>query len=266
MLVDAIVIGARGALGKHVCAELAARGHRVTAARRDAAIVVADLIVNCAGASMAPGLGHGWRGYGAVDVSVGLAAIEAAKRCGARLVYVGVHHPPGMRRCAYIAAHERVAEAMREVDGCVVRATGFFSAFASFLPMARRGWLVDVGDGRRRTNPIDERDLAAIVVEAALGKAKEVAAGGPEVMTRADILETVAAAVAPTRVRTVRAPVWLARAGSFALRLVHPRMGQLGEFATHLARHDVVAPALGTSRLAEYFADHSGSRRIGYAS
>src|SRR5205807_3429498 len=124
------------------------------------------------------------------------------------LVYVGVHHPPELRACAYIAAHERVAEAMRDVDGCVVRATGFFSAFASFLPMARRGWLVDVGDGRARTNPIDERDLACVVADAAVGRDRAVSAGGPEVMTRAEIMEAIAAA-AGRRVGTVRVPVWL---------------------------------------------------------
>jgi uncharacterized protein YbjT (DUF2867 family) len=214
-------------------------------------IDTAELIVNCAGASMALGFGHGWRGYRAVDVPVGLAAIAAAKRCGARLVYVAVHHPPQLRACTYVAAHEQVADAMAGLDGCVVRATGFFSAFASFLPMARRGWLMDVGAGTPRTNPIDERDLARVVVDAALGREREVSAGGPDVMTRAEIMNLVAAA-AGRRVRIVRAPIWAARAGSRALRVVHPRMGQLAEFATYLARYDVVAPSLGTRRLGDY--------------
>lgn len=251
---NAIVIGARGALGKHVCAELAGRGHAVTAAKRGERIEAADVIVNCAGASMALGLGHGWRGYRAVDVPVGLAAIEAAKRCRARLVYVAVHHPPELRACTYVAAHERVAEAMAGMNGCVVRATGFFSAFASFLPMARRGWLMDVGAGTPRTNPIDERDLSRVVVDAALGREREISAGGPDVMTRAEIMNIVAAA-AGRRVRIVRTPIWAARVGSWALRAVHPRMGQLTEFATYLARYDVVAPQVGTRHLSEYFDD-----------
>ena len=248
------MIGAHGALGKHVYSELGVRGHVVAAARGGVRIDAADVIINCAGASLALGFGHGWRGYGAVDVPVGLAAVDAAKRCRARLVYVAVHHPPELRACAYIAAHERVADAMSAVDGCVVRATGFFSAFASFLPMARRGWLMDVGAGAPRTNPIDERDLARVVVDAALGRERDVSAGGPDVMTRAEIMEMVAAA-AGRRVRIVRAPVWAARAGSWALRAVHPRMGQLAEFATYLARYDVVAPKVGRRHLSGYFQD-----------
>ena len=248
---DAIVLGARGVLGKLVCAELAARGHRVTAQARGAEISRADVIVNCAGASVAMGLGHGWRGYRAVDVPIGLRAIDAAKRHGARLVYVAAHHGPALRGCAYIDAHERVAEAMREVNGCVVRATGFHAVFADLLGMARRGLLVDVGDGRARTNPICERDLAAIVADAASGTAREVAAGGPDVMTRRELFELIATA-ANRRVRMLRVPVWLARAGTWPLRLVHPRIGQFAQFATWLATHDSIAPALGTTTLADY--------------
>ncbi|MGE5181425.1 MAG: hypothetical protein ACM31C_05165, partial [Acidobacteriota bacterium] len=85
------------------------------------------------------------------------------------------------------------------------------------------------------------------------GSAREVAAGGPEVMTRRELFEQVAAA-ARRRVRVVRVPVWLARAGNLPLRLVHPRIAQFAQFATLLATHDSIAPALGTQRLADYLA------------
>ncbi len=247
------MLGGNGTLGRLVRDELAARGHRAIAQPRGEPIGAAPLIVNCAGASVQMALGHGWRGYGAVDVPVGLAAAEAARRSGARLVYVAAHHEPALRGCAYVAAHERVAAAMRDIDSCVVRATGFYSAFGALLAMARRGWLADVGDGRARTNPIDERDLAEIVVDAALGDAREVSAGGPEVMTRGELFEQIAAA-AGRRVRIVRVPVWLARAGGVLARVVHPRIGQFAQFATLLARHDSIAPTLGKRRLADYLA------------
>jgi uncharacterized protein YbjT (DUF2867 family) len=252
--VHVLVLGGNGTLGRLVRDELAARGHHPVAQRRGEPIGDAPLIINCAGASVQMALGHGWRGYGAVDVPVGLAAVEAARRNGARLVYVAAHHKQELRKSAYVAAHERVAAAMRDLGdtgGCVVRATGFYSAFGALLAMARRGWLADVGDGRARTNPIDERDLATIVVDAAFGDAREVAAGGPEILTRGELFEQIAAA-AGRRVRMVRVPVWLARAGSAFARILHPRIGQFAQFATLLARHDSIAPALGQRRLADY--------------
>ena len=170
------------------------------------------------------------------------------------MVYVGAHHPPAMAGCAYIDAHERVVAAMRGCDGVVVRATGFFSAFGMLLGLARRGVLPDVGRGDARTNPIAEHDLAAIVAECAFGDGpREISAGGPQVLTRREIYELVAD-TAGRRVRIWRLPAWLAAAGGACLALVHPRLGQLAQFAVGLARNDVIAPALGVMRLADYLA------------
>lgn len=260
-----LVLGGTGGLGRLVCGELERRGLTARAAgrrdgdARDPAVVTklaagASAIIDCAGASVALGLGHGWRGYRAVDTRIGLAAVEAAKRTGARLVYISVASAPALAHCAYIDAHERVVAAMAELDGVIVRPTGFFSAYASLLPMARRGLLFDLGDGRARTNPIDERDLATIIAECVRGDgAREISAGGPEVMTRREIIERVGAA-SGRRVKVRSVPVWLARANSLVLRALHPRIGQFLQFAAGLAEHDVIAPALGTRRFGDYLA------------
>lgn len=262
---DVLVLGGGGALGRLVCGQLEARGHRaVPLGRRDGdlrdpAVIAragAPLIINCAGASVAMALGHGWRGYHAVDVPIGLAAVEAARRTRARLVYVSANHTPALRPLAYIDAHERVAEAMTGIDGAVIRPTGFFSAITSaFLPMARRGRMFDVGDGRARTNPISEHDLAEIIVDVALGGdgPRDVAVGGPEVMTRREMLERVAEA-AGLRAKVSAIPLGVAKVTAALLRVVHPRMGQFMQFAVGLAQHDGIAPACGTTKLADYVA------------
>jgi hypothetical protein len=121
--------------------------------------------------------------------------------------------------------------------------------------MAKRGVLVDIGDGRVRTNPICERDLAEIVVDCALGGdgPRDVAAGGPDVMTRREIFEHVAS-LARRRVRVGGMPIWMATASAALTRVFHPRMGQFMQFAVGLAKHDVIAPALGTTRFVDYLA------------
>jgi uncharacterized protein YbjT (DUF2867 family) len=258
---DILILGARGGLGRLVAHELTLRGHEILtvdrASARDPDALAethAQAIVNCAGASVAFGLGKGWRGYRAVDTPIGLAAVEAAKRLDARLVYVGVHHGEAFANCWYIDAHERVAVAMRDIDGVVVRPTGFFSAFAGLVPLAKQGLLVDIGDGRVKTNPIDEHDLAAIVADAVIGDGpREIACGGPQVMERRRVFEIVAAAAGRSDAKLRGMPVWLAKLGSAALCAVHPRMGQFARFATLLAQHDMVAPAIGTMTLERYF-------------
>ncbi len=258
---DVLVLGAGGTLGSLVRAQLAARGHNTIAHRRGRAAISdrrgwqfarADVIVHCAGASVAMTLGKGWRGYRAVDVPLGLSVAAHARATNARMIYVAAHHPPALRGCAYVDAHEQVAAAMHDLDGAVVRATGFYSAFASLVPLVRAGLPADVGTGGARTNPICERDLAEIVVDVALGGEgpRDVSAGGPEVLTRREIYDLVAEAAGRRGVR--RLPLWLAKPGAALLSLVHPRIGQFARFAVGLAQHDVIAPALGTTRLRDY--------------
>jgi uncharacterized protein YbjT (DUF2867 family) len=262
--VDTLLLGARGGLGTLIAGQLKAKGHTVrTVSRevaRDPAALVdaakgAGAIINCAGASVAMGLGKGWRGYRAVDTPIGLAAVTAAKQHDIRMVYVGVAHPAELARCAYVDAHERVVAAMHDIDGVVVRATGFYSAYAALLPMARKGFLIDIGAGRTRTNPIDERDLAEIVAEQITGDGpRELSAGGPEVMTRSEIFERVAQ-LANRKVRMWRLPTWLAGINAAMFRAVHPRMGQFAKFAVLLAKHDAIAPSIGTRTFGAYLAD-----------
>ena len=271
MGMDVLVIGGGGALGRLVCAQLTLRGHRALPLGRkdgdlrDPAVIArakAPLIINCAGASVTMGLGRGWRGYRAVDTPIGLAAVHAAKQHDLRLVYVGVAHPPELASCAYVDAHERVVAAMRDIDGVVVRATGFYSAYAALLPMARRGFLMDIGAGTTRTNPIDERDLAEIVVEQLAGDGpRELSAGGPEVMTRAEIFDRVAQ-LANRKVRMWRLPTWLAGINAAMFRVVHPRMGQFAKFAVLLAKYDAIAPSVGTRRFDDYLAASRGRRDL----
>lgn len=260
---DVVVLGGGGTLGRLVCAEVQARRHKaISLGRRDGdlrdpAVIAAPnarVIINCAGASVAMGLGKGWRGYRAVDIPIGHAAIAAAHETNARLVYVGVH-APALTHTAYVDAHERVAKAMVGLDACIVRATGFFCAYTALLPMAKKGVLVDIGDGSARTNPISERDLAEIVVDCALGGdgPRDVSAGGPDVMTRRQIFEHVAA-LAGRPVRIGGMPVWMATASAALTRAIHPRMGQFMQFAAGLAQHDAIAPALGTTRFVDYVA------------
>jgi hypothetical protein len=36
------------------------------------------------------------------------------------------------------------------------------------------------------------------------------------------------------------------------MRALHPRIGQFMQFAVGLAKHDVIAPSLGTTKLGDY--------------
>jgi len=290
-----LVAGATGSLGRAVVAAALARKMSVRVLVRDPTrlpvalrervqVIVGDArdaavagtavdgverVFSCVGASVMPGLGFGWRGYGAVDWPANRVLIDAAVEARARrFVYVSVHHLPAMARVPYIAAHERVAAYLRHaaIGSAIVRPTGFFSAVGAYLDLARRGAIPEIGGGDARTNPIADEDLADVCIEAIVSDdaRQDIAAGGPDVMTRRQIGELAFGALGATP-RFRRVPTWLARVGAAMLRPLHPRMSQVTSFIAALCAHDVVAPRMGSRRLIDDFARRAGAASRGVA-
>ena len=280
-----LVAGITSTLGRRVAERALARGVRVRALVRDparipaalspllagvvtgdardrsaadAALTGCDAVFSCVGASVLPSLGRGWRGFGAVDWPANRNLVDAARAAGAsRFVYVSVFHHPGMRRLAYVGAHERVVDHLRAsgLDFAVLRPTGFHSALASFVDLAARGAIPEVARGAVRTNPIADEDLADLC-DAALASsdpALEIACGGPEVLTRRVIGE-LAFAAAGRSPRFLPTPALLMRAAALIGRPFHPRIAQFAAFLAAISAVDLVAPAHGTQRLAGAFA------------
>lgn len=268
-----LVAGGSGALGRHVVAQLVGQGHVVRLLTRRAGttslqrveVVEADAlkpgalegtatgcdaVFSCLGASVDP-MAPGRAGYPSVDTPANLALIAEAKRAGVkRFVYVSVFHVPEMAQLAYVKAHEDVVHALETsgLDFGVVRPTGFHSAFALMVPMAKKGPLPQVGDGRATSNPIADEDLATVCVETLLGTAREVPCGGPEVHSRAEVNAVVAkAAGVPLRTRAV--PPWVMSTVAGLARPFHPRAAQFLAFLVAISRLDLVAPKRGRRTL-----------------
>jgi len=79
----------------------------------------------------------------------------------------------------------------------------------------------------------------------------QIIAGGPEVFTRRRIAEMAFESLGrrPNVAAVPGALFGLAIAG---LRLLHPRLGAVGEFGVAVSAADCIAPAYGTRRLGEY--------------
>ncbi len=125
------------------------------------------------GASVLPSMAKGWRSYASLDTPANMNLVTAARTAGVRrFVYVSVANHRRLGHLHYVLAHERVVEALRDsgLEYTVVRPTGFFSAFATLIPMARRGPVPLIGDGSARTNPIHDDELAAVCVRAIGGE------------------------------------------------------------------------------------------------
>ncbi len=275
-----VVAGATGAVGREVCARLKAAGHFVRALSRDAARSRAlatqvdevrtvdatlpgalagvcdgmDVVVSCLGAPVTLTLGQR-RSFSRTDVPANLQLLDEARRAGVpRFVYLGSYASAGFDQTRYIKAHERVVAALAAsgLSHTVVRPTGIFSAFADLVGMARRGPLPLLGDGATQSNPIHPRDVATAIVGVLERGPASLPLGGPETMTREEMLGLAFTALGQPR-RFRRVPPGLFRFLAVLLTWFHPRLSELLEFFAAVATSTSIAPAVGVERLSDYY-------------
>lgn len=283
-----LVAGATGQLGRQLCGELKRRGYGVRALVRDEQragairsdveeIVVGDLtrpeslkdvcagvdaVVSAAAAPLSLDFRDRELTYRRVDYLGNKNLLAEALRAGvSKFVYVSVYGAERMRGLEYVDAHEEfVAELKRSgMAYAVVRPTGFFSAMGEILKMARRGPVMSIGEGRSRTNPIHEADLAAVCADALEGDAREVEVGGPETYTRRQVTELAFEALGK-RPRIINVPAGVFAPLLLPLKLVHPRLHALMLFFVAVAQVEVVATPRGTRSLRDYFKEQARER------
>ncbi len=277
--------GATGMLGREVVTLLHAEGYRVRTLSRDPARAEAlagladqvvlgdatdpdtltgaadgvDAVISCLGAPMAFGLSDR-RSFRDVDTVANLNLLRAAVTAGVdRFVYVSLLVRPDWQDTAYVLAHEEVVCEIRHsgISHAIVRPTGMFPIFDPFLPMARRGVAWIPGDGQARTNPVHPREVAEVCVGALdQGEDLSLPIGGPEVLTREDVVRLAFEAVG-RRPRILHLPRWALLGAARLLRPWHPRLSEVTDFSARALTSDFLAPEAGTRRLG----DHFGSAR-----
>ncbi|MBL8228469.1 MAG: SDR family oxidoreductase [Bryobacterales bacterium] len=279
-----LIAGATGSIGSQFVQLARSDGHRIRAFSRSAErlrgladeIVTGDathagtmdgicngveIVVSTLGASVSPD--HpGKRPFRDVDTAANLRLLDAAKSAGVRrFVYVSVHIEPGYANTAYIRAHEEVVRAVAQsgLSHTVVRPTGVFSAMASFLDLARKGAIPRIGDGRARTNPVHEADVAEVIRTHLNEGPEEVNVGGPEILERREIAAMAFAALGRKPRLLPVSPVLMRTMGKM-MGLWNPRMGELTEFAAAVSVTDSIAPMGGRRKLGEYFREAAARR------
>lgn len=278
-----LLAGGTGEIGREVATVLHERGHSVRLLARSAEraarvgtvvdVVLGDamdpatlrgccdgvdVVVSAIGGNVSLGLKER-RGYARLDpVANGNLLAEALRAGVPRFVYVGVHTEPSYAFTRYCVAHETFVDALRRapVTSTVVRPTGVFSALAELVDMARKGRGSVIGSGEARSNPVHPRDVASVVVDCIASGPADVAVGGPEILTRRQVVETAFAAVGKTA-KVMRVPRGVILAMSVLLRPFHPRLSDLFQFVAYVATNDAIAPQVGAQRLQPYF----GQRR-----
>jgi uncharacterized protein YbjT (DUF2867 family) len=272
-----LVAGSTGYLGRFVVRELGQRGHFVRALARSPEKLddLRDSPAEIARAEVTrPGtLEHVCDGIDVVFSSIGITKqkdgltfrdvdyqgnknlLEVARRAGVeKFIYVSVFNGPNLLHLDIVRAHEDFVGVLKGagIDYAVLRPTGYFSDMTEFLQMARKGRVFLIGRGDNRVNPIHGADLAVSCADAVAGERKEIDVGGPEILTYREIAELAFRSLGrPPRITTV--PVWVMKLVIAATKVFSKHQGELLAFFTTAMSSEVVAPAVGTHRLEDYF-------------
>lgn len=195
------------------------------------------------------------RSFTEVDLAANLALIGEAKRAGVkRFVYLSVSNDASTAATPYVAAHLKVEEALAAsgLSWAAVRPTGIFGALGEFVGMARKGPLPVIGGGAAKTNPIHERDVAQVLVNAMPGGPQILEVGGPETFTRREIAQQAFTSLGK-KPSLITVPRFMMSFGAFMLRLFNARLSQFLEFVAIVTTQDCIAPVNGSLRLRDYF-------------
>lgn len=218
-----------------------------------------DVVLSCMGGSPCM-QGEDRRSFAKVDFGANLNLLEEARRAEVgRFVYLSVFAQSRSESTAYVRAHRRFEKALRGsgLPFTIVRITQTYSHFDNMVEMARSGSMPLIGRGDARTNPIHPEDAARICIEHLFSGPEVIEAGGPEVLTRREIAERIFQHIGEEP-SLYRVPGFILSLTGNLTRPFNPHKANLLEFLPAVSRTDVVAPDVGSLRLADYLWERSG--------
>jgi uncharacterized protein YbjT (DUF2867 family) len=285
-----ILFGATGKLGKQIAKELISKGYELTVVVRNSpkakeifAVntkqVIADvcnkatlkdvcqnqeIVVSALGKSVSP-YDKSRPGFEDVDFAGNMNILHEAIQSGVhKFVYVSAFHAEKYLHLTYFNVHHRFSEELKKsgIDYSIIKPPAIFSAFIDMMDMARKGQLLTIGKGDKKTNPIFEGDLAKICVRSIAEKNKTVEAGGRYIYTRKELNLIIQQETDKSKqVRQI--PLGLFKAGLPLLKVFNKNLYDKFAFFTAVIQHDTIAPQVGELSFEEYIKSNMLNYNIG---
>lgn len=274
-----ILFGATGNLGKHIAQELISKGYQLTVVVRDlkkakgifddkTKLVIADvcnkstlvdicqnqeIVVSALGKSVSPN-DKIKPGFEEVDFTGNMNILkEAIKSNVKKFVYFSAFQAEKYLHLTYFNVHHRFSEELKisGIDYSIIKPPAIFSAFIDMMDMAKKGQLVTIGKGDKKTNPIFEGDLSKICVRSIAENNVTIEAGGRLVYTRKELNSIVQKEVDKSKqVRQI--PLGLFKAAFPILKVFNKNLYDKFAFFIEVMQHDTIAPQMGELSFEEY--------------
>jgi uncharacterized protein YbjT (DUF2867 family) len=274
-----LLFGATGNLGKEIAKELIQKGYDLTAVVRNKtkATEISAITANCKIADITDqnslkdictgfdvvisSLGKSVSlndkskpSFRDIDLNANLNILNEAKKSGIqKFIYVSALGSENYPDLDYFKVHHEFSEELKRsgINYSVIKPPAIFCAFADVIEMSRKGQLMNIGKGDKRTNPIHETELAKVCVNAIKDTNTIVEAGGPEVYTRKQINEIIQSKVNPTK-KLMGVPAGFVKMSLPMIRLFNKNTYDKMAFYTTVLEHDVLGPKIGKLKLEDY--------------
>jgi uncharacterized protein YbjT (DUF2867 family) len=274
-----ILFGSTGNLGKEIAKELVKQGYDLTIVVRNevkaksladitSKYIIADvcnketlkhifdkqeIVISALGKSVSPN-DKSKPTFREVDYSANANILNEASKGGIKkFIYVSAFHSEKYLHLEYFKVHHDFSELLKKsgIDYSIIKPPAIFSAFIDMIEMAKKGQLVNIGKGDKKTNPIYEGDLAKITVEAINKQNSIFEAGGKTIYTRKKLNEIVQNEVdSQKNIRTV--PLGLFKVTLPIIKLFSKNLFDKFAFFIEVMQQDTIAPQVGTMTFEDY--------------
>ena len=212
-----------------------------------------DVVISALGKSVSPNDKSKSTFY-QVDLEANSRILAEAINSGVKkIVYISALHSEKYPHLEYFRVHHAFSEKLKAsgINYSIIKPPALYIAFLDVIAMARKGQLVTLGKGDKKTNPIYEGDLAKICVDSIKESNVVIEAGGSETYTRKEINELIQRYAAPgKKVRSVL--LFLVKVGLPLIKLFDKNAFDKFAFYTAVMQHDTLAPAKGQMKLGQY--------------
>ncbi len=178
---------------------------------------------------------------------------KACKRNVKRFVYVSVFGSDKYKELELAKAHLKFTEEIKKsgLSYTIIHPVGIFTGLHDVLLMAKKGQVITVGNGYKKTNPIHQQDLAKVCVDNILNGKNHLEAGGPKIYTRNEIAEMACNAIG--NAKNVNIPEWLTDLGLPLVKVWDKNFYDKLAFFKEILTEDAIAPKYGSHLLEDYF-------------
>ena len=274
-----LLFGATGNLGQAIANELKQKGFEITAVVRNKIkaeklesitrkVILADvtipsdlvkicngfdIVISSLGKSVSPN-DKSKPTFNDIDYIANSNILNEAKKSNVKkFIYISAFHSEKYLNLEYFKVHHEFSEKLilSGIDYSIIKPPAIFSAFIDMIEMAKKGQLINIGLGDKKTNPIYEGDLAKIAVDSINEPNSTIEAGGKTIYTRRQLNEIVQQTISPSKsIKNV--PLGVFKCLLPILKIFNKNTFDKFAFFIEVMQHDTIAPQLGVMTFEEY--------------